>query len=122
MSSADVGPLARNVIPTTATATLDLRLVKGNDYLRQTEKLRAHIRRQGFYVIDRDPTDEERRQHPLIAKVIHRQGGYNAQRTRLDSPFGRRVVEGGAICLRRAGGHNADAGRQPATFYHHGKS
>ena len=29
--SADVGDKARNVIPTTASATLDLRLVKGND-------------------------------------------------------------------------------------------
>ena len=29
MSSGDVGELARNVIPTTATAVLDLRLVKG---------------------------------------------------------------------------------------------
>jgi acetylornithine deacetylase/succinyl-diaminopimelate desuccinylase-like protein len=92
LSSADVGPLARNVIPTTATATLDLRLVKGNDYRRQVEKLRAHIRLQGFYVMDRDPTDEERRRHPLIAKVVHRSGGYNAQRTRLDLPLGRAIV------------------------------
>ena len=55
--SGDVGALARNVIPTTATAVLDLRLVKGNDYRRQVERLVAHIRKQGFYVIDRDPTD-----------------------------------------------------------------
>src|SRR6185295_16475880 len=32
--SGDVGALARNVIPATATAVLDLRLVKGNDYHR----------------------------------------------------------------------------------------
>jgi acetylornithine deacetylase/succinyl-diaminopimelate desuccinylase-like protein len=37
-ASGDVGDLARNVIPTTATAVLDLRLVKGNDHSRQVER------------------------------------------------------------------------------------
>jgi acetylornithine deacetylase/succinyl-diaminopimelate desuccinylase-like protein len=87
MSSGDVGALARNVIPTTATAVLDLRLVKGTDHVRQVQKLIDHIRRQGFYIIDRDPTDDERKQHPLIAKVITRPGGYNAERTRMDLPI-----------------------------------
>lgn len=87
MNSGDVGSLARNVIPTTATAALDLRLVKGNDYGKQIQLLQAHIGKQGFYVIDRDPTDEERKQHALIAKVIVRAGGYNAERTRMDLPI-----------------------------------
>src|SRR5258706_5637225 len=87
MSSGDVGALARNVIPTTATAVLDLRLVKGTDHVRQVQKLIDHVRRQGFYVIDRDPTDDERKQHALIAKVIIRPGGYNAERTRMDLPI-----------------------------------
>src|ERR1700704_2093806 len=87
ISSGDVGALARNVIPTTASAVLDLRLVKGTDHIRQVQKLIDHIRRQGFYVIDRDPTDDERKQHPLIAKVSTRSGGYNAERTRMDLPI-----------------------------------
>jgi acetylornithine deacetylase/succinyl-diaminopimelate desuccinylase-like protein len=45
MGSGDVGPFARNVIPTTATAVLDLRLVKGNDYHRQVQRLADHIRK-----------------------------------------------------------------------------
>jgi acetylornithine deacetylase/succinyl-diaminopimelate desuccinylase-like protein len=92
ISSGDVGALARNVIPTTATAVLDLRLVKGNDHRRQVERLVDHIRKQGFYVIDRDPTDDERKQHPLIAKVTARTGGYNAERTRMDLPISIAVV------------------------------
>jgi acetylornithine deacetylase/succinyl-diaminopimelate desuccinylase-like protein len=92
MSSGDVGSLARNVIPTTASAVLDLRLVKGNDYQRQVERLIAHIRKQGFYVIDRDPTDQERLSKPLIAKVVHREGGYNAERTRMDLPVALSVI------------------------------
>jgi acetylornithine deacetylase/succinyl-diaminopimelate desuccinylase-like protein len=84
ISSGDVGALARNVIPTTATAVLDLRLVKGNDHVRQVQLLIEHIRKQGFYVSDREPDDHERRLHPLIARVTARPGGYNAERTRMD--------------------------------------
>lgn len=92
IGSGDVGALARNVIPTTATAVLDLRLVKGNDHLRQAQRLVDHIRKQGFYVIDRDPSDEERQRHPLIARVTHRPGGYNAERTRMDLPISLAVI------------------------------
>ncbi len=90
--SGDVGNLARNVIPTTATAVLDLRLVKGNDVKRQIEKLRKHIQDQGFYVIDRDPTPEERLKFPFIAKFTDRSGGYNAQRTQMDLPVSLAVI------------------------------
>jgi acetylornithine deacetylase/succinyl-diaminopimelate desuccinylase-like protein len=91
-ASGDVGALARNVIPTTATAVLDLRLVKGNDHRRQVERLIAHIRKQGYFVIDRDPTDAERAQHPLIARVNVRPGGYNADRTSMDLPVSLAVI------------------------------
>ena len=93
ISSGDVGNLARNVIPTTATAVLDLRLVKGNDHKRQVQRLIDHIRREGFYVVDRDPTEAERKQHGLIAKVVTRKGGYNAERTRMDLPISIAVIE-----------------------------
>jgi acetylornithine deacetylase/succinyl-diaminopimelate desuccinylase-like protein len=93
MSSGDVGALARNVIPTTASAVLDLRLVKGNDHKQQVARLIDHIRKQGFYVIDHDPTDAERKQYALIAKVTARAGGYNAERTRMDHPISVAVVE-----------------------------
>lgn len=93
VKSGDVGALARNVIPTIANAVLDLRLVKGNDVDRQVEKLRRHIESQGYYVIDHDPTDNERLQHPLIAKLLHLKGGYNAQRTKMDLPICLRIVD-----------------------------
>ena len=92
MSSGDVGSLARNVIPTTASAVLDLRLVKGNDCKRQFNKLLAHIRRQGFHIIDREPTDAERLQHARIAKVTLREGCYNAERTAMNLPISLAVI------------------------------
>lgn len=92
-ASGDVGELARNIIPTKATAVLDLRLVKGNDHQRQVDRLLAHIRKQGYFVIDRDPTDAERTQHALIARVNVRPGGYNAERTSMDLPVSLAVIE-----------------------------
>jgi acetylornithine deacetylase/succinyl-diaminopimelate desuccinylase-like protein len=93
ITSAETGALSRNVIPTTATAALDLRLVKGNDYRRQVQRLIDHVKRQGFHVVDHDPTDDERASHPLVAKVTHRAGGYNAERTPMDLPVSLSVVE-----------------------------
>ena len=90
--SGDVGSLARNVIPTTATAVLDLRLVKGNDHQRQVQRLTEHVRKQGYLVIDREPTNAERLQHPKIATVVARAGGYNAERTRMDLPISLAII------------------------------
>jgi acetylornithine deacetylase/succinyl-diaminopimelate desuccinylase-like protein len=93
IKSGDVGALSRNVIPSTANVVMDLRLVKGNDVDRQVAKLRRHIESQGIYVIDRDPTESERLKYRFIAKFIHRSGGYNAQRTRMDLPISRAVID-----------------------------
>jgi acetylornithine deacetylase/succinyl-diaminopimelate desuccinylase-like protein len=84
--SADVGERSRNVIPTTATAALDLRLVLGNDPARQVDKVRRHIRAQGYEVFDREPTMEERRRFPKVAKLTA-ETGYPAERTKLDHPL-----------------------------------
>ncbi|HEX8719122.1 MAG TPA: M20/M25/M40 family metallo-hydrolase [Pyrinomonadaceae bacterium] len=92
LSSAETGALSRNVIPTTATAALDLRLVRGNDHRRQVGRLVEHIRARGFYVTDREPTAEERLAHPLVARVRAAPGGYNAERTPMDLPLARAIV------------------------------
>jgi acetylornithine deacetylase/succinyl-diaminopimelate desuccinylase-like protein len=91
--SADVGENARNVIPTEASATLDLRQVLGTDYKKQIQRVVEHIKTQGFYVTDKDPTDEERTKYEKIAKVTSLKGGYNAQRTPLDLPISQKVIE-----------------------------
>lgn len=83
---------ARNVIPTEATAVLDLRLVLGNDARRQADRLVAHVRAQGYHVVEGEPTPDERRAHPRIARVRVRPGGYNAERTPMDLPVSRAVL------------------------------
>ncbi|MDQ8757299.1 M20/M25/M40 family metallo-hydrolase [Sphingosinicella sp. LHD-64] len=86
MRSADVGANGRNVIPTQATAALDLRLVLGNTPDRQVQRVVDHIRAQGYEVLDRAPTIAERRRFPRIATVT-REPGYPAERTPLDHPL-----------------------------------
>lgn len=93
IQSGNVGSMASNVIPTEATAVLDLRLVLGNDVKHQVEKVVDHIVKQGYHVIDHEPTDEERRKYPLLAKVNLRGRGYNAQRTPMDLPLAQKVVK-----------------------------
>jgi acetylornithine deacetylase/succinyl-diaminopimelate desuccinylase-like protein len=107
MRAADVGDKARNVIPTSATAVLDLRLVKGNDIKRQVAKLVRHIQGQGFTVLDHEPTMDERLHNPKIA-ALRVGAGYNAERTSLDDPLAKSVASAlkpfGAVVLPSLGG------------------
>src|SRR5271169_3399439 len=90
--SAYVGEQAQNVVPDRAEASLDARLVRGEDPQQKFDQIALFVRRQGFHVIDREPTMEERRKYPLIAKVIN-EGGYRASRTPMDLPVSKALVQ-----------------------------
>ena len=92
IQSANVGAQASNVIPTKAEAVLDLRLVKGNDWKRQVQKVVNHVKAKGYTVLDHEPSDSERAQYARLIKVqvAH---GYNAQRTPMDLPIAKVVRE-----------------------------
>src|SRR5690606_330715 len=70
---------------------LDLRLVKGNDWQRQQQKVLDHIQEQGFYITEKEPTDDERSRYPKIV-MITRETGYNAQRTDMRAPVVQKIV------------------------------
>ncbi len=93
MQSGNVGKLASNQIPTYATAVIDLRLVMGNDWKKQQQKVTDHIKAQGYFVTDHEPTDEERIKYAKIIKVIPKNDGINAQRTSMDLPIIKKVIE-----------------------------
>ncbi len=92
LKSATVGRTARNVIPTTATASIDVRLVKGQDPAAVRERIRRHVEERGYLVLDRDPTDAERLAHARIAKMTGA-GGYRAVQTSLDHPQAEWLIE-----------------------------
>ena len=85
LSSGYTGPQARTIIPAVAIAELDMRLVPESDPVRLFGLIKDHIRKQGFYITDKDPTDDERMAHPKIVKV-DTSISYQAFRTPMDSP------------------------------------
>jgi len=89
--SAYVGEQAQNVVPDRAEASLDARLVKGEDPKQKSRQIVEFIRQRGFFVVDREPTMDERRAHDKVAKVIE-QGGYRASRTQMDLPVSKAIV------------------------------
>jgi acetylornithine deacetylase/succinyl-diaminopimelate desuccinylase-like protein len=93
MASSRIGAQASNVIPATATATIDIRLVRGLDKQVETQRFIEHIRKQGYYVVDKDPDEQTRLSHPKVAKVVVDKEGYNAAGTPMDSPIGKLVIQ-----------------------------
>jgi acetylornithine deacetylase/succinyl-diaminopimelate desuccinylase-like protein len=92
MASSRIGAQASNVIPATANATIDMRLVKGMDHRQTVARLIDHIRKQGFFVVDGEPGADVRMTHAKVAKVVSREGGYNAVRTSMDLPISQEVI------------------------------
>jgi acetylornithine deacetylase/succinyl-diaminopimelate desuccinylase-like protein len=87
MASAWIGKQTRTIVPDKATAQLGIRLVPESDGDRLLSLVKSHIEDQGYYVIDREPTLDERLEHQKIATFTGRKS-VNAFRTPLDSPTG----------------------------------
>ncbi|MDE3125591.1 MAG: M20/M25/M40 family metallo-hydrolase [Bacteroidota bacterium] len=92
IASGNVGKLSTNSIPASASVSLDLRLVPGNDYQKQQQKVLQHIQSKGYYIIDHEPSDHERMAHTHIAKVICG-SGYNAQKTPINLPISQKIIQ-----------------------------
>jgi acetylornithine deacetylase/succinyl-diaminopimelate desuccinylase-like protein len=90
--SAHVGAGARTIIPDSATAAMDIRLVKETRATDLLEKVRAHIRAQGYYLVDGDPDARTRAAHPKIARIRVSETITNAFRTSPDNPLAQRIV------------------------------
>jgi acetylornithine deacetylase/succinyl-diaminopimelate desuccinylase-like protein len=91
MASSRVGNQASNVIPATATVTIDMRLVKGMDPGQTADRLIEHVRKQGFFVVDQEPSADVRRAHPKVAMIVRR-NAENPHRVSMDLPISQEVI------------------------------
>ena len=92
MRSAWVGSEARTIIPATAVAEIDVRLVRESDPDRLIDLIRDHIESLGYHIVSgRDPTDEERARHGRLIR-FDSSVSYLAFRTDFDSEAGRWLV------------------------------
>jgi acetylornithine deacetylase/succinyl-diaminopimelate desuccinylase-like protein len=92
MAAARVADKASNVIPATATATIDMRLVKGIDPATAFARVKAHIQKQGYTIVDKEPDAETRMKYPRVAYVWEDPASYAASRTSMDLPISQLVL------------------------------
>ncbi len=87
MQSGWVREEVRTIIPASAIAEIDVRLVMESDPDRLIGLIRQHIEDQGYLVLDRKPTTRERAMHENICQ-FESSVSYKAFRTDLDSEAG----------------------------------
>ena len=92
LASAHVGAGARTIIPDSATAALDLRLVKETTPDDLVAKLRAHIERQGFHLVDQEPDDGLRAKYSKLARLAMNGPSLHAFRTSPSDPQARALA------------------------------
>ncbi|MEO0526439.1 MAG: M20/M25/M40 family metallo-hydrolase [Bacteroidota bacterium] len=87
LGSGWVGKKARTIVPESATAEIDIRLVPESDGNRLKGLVKKHVAKQGYYVTDKVPSKEERKAHNKIMTIT--EGSVtDAFRTNLDNPYG----------------------------------
>ena len=92
ISSARTGAKANNVIPSTATVDIDLRLVKGLDWKTQQQRVADFVAAQGYFVTATPPDKAMLLAHPKVAYVKFDTVGYNAVRTPMNLPMAQEVI------------------------------
>ena len=86
-----VGNQAQNAVPTEARASIDFRLVPDQKPERVQQLAEEHIRKQGFYIVHRAPTPEEREEHAKTV-LLEWGPGYPPARTSMELPVSKALV------------------------------
>ena len=92
LRSGAVGDEAKNAIPTTATASIDFRLVPDLTPETIQRAVEDHLDRSGWHRVDGEPTDAERRRHPRLVSLEWGKG-YPPARTAMELTVSQAVLE-----------------------------
>ncbi len=99
LHAASVGDEARNVIPTEATVSVDMRLAAGDDPEAMVDRVRDFLEDEGYLVIETDLTPEQRRTHRHLARLVPTPG-YRAVRIPMESEVAGLLLD---VCARASG-------------------
>ena len=88
MRSGWVGKEARTIIPSTATAEMDIRLVVESDPVFLIESVKNHIKKLGYKILNNEPSKQERLNFEKII-TIKSKIAYPAFRTDTNAPEGK---------------------------------
>jgi acetylornithine deacetylase/succinyl-diaminopimelate desuccinylase-like protein len=99
LASSFVGPNARTIVPDRATAAIDIRLVKETSPADLVAKLRAHIEKQGYHLVDPStelkagvPDEATRAKYGKLAQLTVVGPMINAFRTPTSDPQAQALV------------------------------
>jgi acetylornithine deacetylase/succinyl-diaminopimelate desuccinylase-like protein len=82
----------RNAIDPEATAGFDLRLVPGMTVARARSAVEAHVRGQGYVLLDAPPAVADRAAHPRLARFEWGDDGYPAAMSSPEDPGVARII------------------------------
>lgn len=91
LKSGDVGQAARTAIPSSATASIEMRLAPGLSPERAVHLLREHVRSERFHLTTGEPTMRDRNEHARFAQLSVVGAAYPGFRARLADPLVRQV-------------------------------
>lgn len=111
MGAGWIGKDVRTLIPASATAEIDIRLVPETEGNRMIELVKGHLLKQGVYLVDAQPTDAERAKYPTIVYFKGKTGS-KPFRTEINSEIGdwlgksmdRAVGDNNYVKVRATGG------------------
>jgi len=86
LQSGTVGASARNAVSGTAIGRVEMRLVNGLDEKTQYERLVAHIRDQGYFIVSGPPDAATRHTHSKIARITQAGSGFPIGKGNMDDP------------------------------------
>jgi acetylornithine deacetylase/succinyl-diaminopimelate desuccinylase-like protein len=92
MASGGVGDKVATIIPAQAVAELDLRTTVEADGPYLSALVKDYVEKQGYFLVDHDPTDEDRAAHAKIAQVKIGKGDEGARQD-MDSRIGHWAVK-----------------------------
>ena len=83
---------SRNIIQPTAQASINFRLVKNQTPAGVKKRIETHFKSKGYFIVRRQPSLADRREHEKLLKLDWRPGAYGAFKTLLDNAESLKLV------------------------------